>query len=97
MTLIEKTVIEIKGAWGILFGDTSSPTDATVATWILQYGYKEVKGTVARAGRKFRKMNGAMTQDYLERYIGSVLSKTAQLKRSLPFAGNERGATNGQS
>jgi len=95
MTLIEKTVIEIKGAWGILFGDTPSPTDATVATWILQYGYKEVKGTVARAGRKFRKMNGAMTQDYLERYIGSVLSKTAQLRSGLAFTPSTSGELHG--
>jgi hypothetical protein len=76
-----KNVEEIKSVWGLLFKGISLPTDNQFTMWILNNEYTDVKAAFSRTGRKFLKMEGNMTQDHLERYIGSLLSKTIQNKK----------------
>ena len=75
MSLIEKAVIEIRSAWNLLFTGIEPPTDSQIAIWIMEHDYKATKAAIGRAGRKFRKLNGAMDHEYLSRYISALLSK----------------------
>jgi hypothetical protein len=75
MTAIETNVLEIKGAWGLLFGSIPAPSDNQLAVWVLRFGPDAVKEAIARAGRKYDKLNGGMDADYISRYIAAVLGK----------------------
>lgn len=74
-TSIETTVADIKGAWGLLFGSIPAPSDNQLAVWVLRHGPDAVKESVARAGRKYEKLNGQMDAEYIGKYISAVLSK----------------------
>jgi hypothetical protein len=75
MTSIETNVSELKGAWGLLFGSIPAPSDNQLAVWVLCFGPNAVKESIARAGRKYEKLNGGMDADYISKYISAVLGK----------------------
>ncbi len=82
MTAIENTVAEIKGAWSLLFGSIPAPSDSQLAVWVLWFGPNAVKASIARAGRKFEKLNGGMDADYISKYISAVLVKQQEAVNS---------------